>query len=56
LTAQVRLLNEGYPIMIFNDAQFGLIKPYVHGLSWSLSLSGMAPANNDWSKVSIAKH
>jgi len=56
LQAQTRLLNEGYPIMLFNDAAFGLIKPYVKGLAYSVAESGMVPPNNDWSKVSIAKH
>jgi ABC-type oligopeptide transport system substrate-binding subunit len=56
LKAQTRILNEGYPIMLFNDAAYGLIKPYVHGLTWSVAETAMVPANNDWSKVTIAKH
>jgi peptide/nickel transport system substrate-binding protein/oligopeptide transport system substrate-binding protein len=56
LNAQVRILNEGYPIMLFNPAIYGLIKPYVHGLSYSVADGGMEPANNDWSKVTLSKH
>jgi hypothetical protein len=50
------MLNGGSPIMMFVDVNFGLIKKYVHGLTYSLALGGFVPKNNDMSYLTISKH